>query len=107
MTVFDAIAIRDVVADDGSVHVEPPLDVKWSPQEKLIWLASLIEHRTGITCRVNNNSKQMTGAKESFDHYGIQVGDSSTGADYASAWAYLSGVEAGARAVAEAAVAQS
>lgn len=106
MTVFDAMEIRDVIADDGSTHVEPPLDPKWSPQQKLIWLASVIEHRTGITCRVNNNSRQMTGAKESADHYGIQVGHSSTGADFASAWAYLSGVEAGASAASEASVAQ-
>jgi hypothetical protein len=96
-TVFEPMDVRDV-HDETGTHPEPPLDQDWTPQQKLIWHASLVEHRTGVRCRINDTSKLTIDGEEVADHYGIVVGRSSTGMDFRSAWIYLNGVEAGAQA---------
>lgn len=98
MAEFDPMVVIDVENDHGGRSPLPPLDPNWSPLTKLRWHAGLVEFRTGIRCRITDDSKLVIDGQEVADHYGISVGGSKTGMSYAAAWTYLNGVEAGARA---------
>lgn len=98
-------AVRRVETEHGS-HIEPPLDPQWSHGQKLAWRAAIVEMDTDLAVRIIDGQS----ATKRNDHWipdrdvyamtingpGRAVGLSPM--DFHTAWAYLNGIDCGARA---------
>lgn len=95
-------AVTRIAHEGGGSHVEPPLDQAWDELTKLRWHAEVVAVDTGKRCEVR-------GAKYRIDdrlqvgffnvHYRGKCGVAVQGPmDFRSAWDWLNGFAAGAKA---------
>lgn len=94
--------VERIVTEHGS-HIEPPLEQWWSKFQKLKWHAAVVEVDSGVPVRVTRSDYKTKIAGVWVPNYGyfdVSTGRSSIGPmSFDSAWSYLNGIEAGARAV--------
>ena len=90
------------VQDGDMSCVEPPLDQNWSDRKKLEWHAAVAAYDTGVRFEIRDGSfkvRDRTGLwGEKEPHYSVIVGGSSSVHSFDSAWTYINGACAGARA---------
>ena len=77
-------------------HVEPPLSRDWTDLCMAEWMASLLEHETGLRVLfgpggVTRNGRAMTG------WVGVIVGSTSTAMPITDLWGFLNDVSLGAK----------
>ena len=90
------------VQDGDMSCVEPPLDQNWSDRKKLEWHAAVAAYGTGVRFEIRDGSSKVRNRiglwVEHEPHYSVIVGGSSSVHSFGSAWIYINGARAGARA---------
>jgi hypothetical protein len=92
--------VRRVHVDNGSSHIEPPLNDLWDDLAKLQWHAAVVSHDTGLHIEVTSSDsrERVDGEWRRIPGmYCIQVGPGSAAPfAFRDAWTYLNGVSCGA-----------
>ncbi|NKS52560.1 hypothetical protein GS500_04690 [Rhodococcus hoagii] len=91
------------VQEPGGSCIEPALDSRWPDAVKLSWHAAVAEADSGVQVRVAPANYSIDGVPQ-HGYYNIKIGTSWGVSSYGplrydSAWDYMNGVSAGARAV--------
>ena len=87
-----------IVRTQGNVRPEPPLDPAWPDIVKLDWKAGCVTADTGLDITVEQLTAGLFGRDYSIAIKGEYGGISAGPFGYNSAWTYLNGISAGARA---------
>lgn len=90
---------RRVYADDGSSHIEPPLDQEWSELEKLKWKAEVASDDSGLEIGVAPGEYHIGGVRQPY-FYTVNTPHSSSGPHtFDEAWTRMNGIVTGAQEV--------
>lgn len=90
---------RRVYADDGSSHIEPPLDQEWSDLEKLKWKAEVSSDDSGLEIHVAPGQYYIEDERQPY-FYTVNLPHSSSGPHtFNEAWTHMNGIVSGAQEV--------